>query len=305
MNRELSKEKLIKTIEYCPIQRASEILGCSVEDIEHYMTIGTIGSYIYLDKLEFPLRYIVGEQAAEKIESKQISPGDLDLLLYGSQPAISNAADTDLSKIIYGVNYNSDFDAEFWGPDVVPFASGIWRLTHPSTIKELIKNTSAHGVYVSACKRDGSFDQPDITDIQKPEVWSRSLWVESVNKSDLYLIQSDLLKIYNALYNDQPMNADSPISQLPLLVATEPESKELKLPEYLSDIKKLLDGEHEFYAPELAIALKVWLSAINSPNPPKNNVIRILDGHIPESITADETRKRIAKVCNWNKNGNR
>lgn len=79
------------------------------------------------------------------------------------------------------------------------------------------------------------------------------------------------------------------------------------IPQDLLEIQKLLNGEneHEFYAPELAIALKVWLAAISDPYATQHNAKRRIESHIPVSVTHAAARERIAKVCNWNKDGNR
>ncbi|MHC6528381.1 hypothetical protein [Vibrio proteolyticus] len=312
MNSELSKEKLIKTIEYCTLRRASEILGCSTEDIEHYMIKGSIGGYVYLDKQAFPLSYIVGKETAEKIAANQMPPGEIDILLYGSKPSAS----TELSAISYGTANDPNFNTECWGPDVTPYASGIWCISDRKAIKDLVQGNNVSGVRVTACNPDGSLDQPDFLETLNSDVWDRTIQVDNVSKSDLYLIQSDLLKIYNALYNEQPMVTDSSVDHSQLMDAilsglqepqAEPvmsENKASQLPEYLAEIQKLLEGQHEYHAPELVLAIKVWLDATKDPDLNHNNVLGSLNKFIPSDITSEAARSRIKQVANWNKKGN-
>jgi hypothetical protein len=77
------------------------------------------------------------------------------------------------------------------------------------------------------------------------------------------------------------------------------------IPQDLLEIQKLLDGNHEFQAPELNTALRVWLAAIDDPQVNKHNAKKRIESHIPQDITANAARERLAKVCNWNKEGNR
>lgn len=315
MKSELSKEKLIKTIEYCTIRRASEILGCSTEDIEHYMIIGSIGAYVYLDKQAFPLGCIIGKQAADKIATNQLTTSEVNILLY-SHTAASNVASSELSKITYGTSSNPDSDVEIWGADVTPFAYGIWRINHRKAIKDLIQNSNASRVNVTACNSDGSLDQPDFLERLNSDAWDRTIRVDNVSKSDLYLIQSDLLKIYNALYNEQPMVIDSSVDhsqqidailsglQEPQAEPVMSENKAHQLPEYLAEIQRLLEGQHEYHAPELVLAIKVWLDAIKDPDLNHKNILGSLDRFIPNSITSESARSRIKQVANWNKKGN-
>lgn len=312
MKSELSKEKLIKTIEYCTIRRASDILGCSIEDIEHYMIKGSIGTYVYLDKQAIPLSYIVGKETAEQITANRLPQGDIDILLYGSK----SAASTELSSISYGTANDPNFDTECWGPDVTPYASGIWRISDRKAIQDLIQINNASRVSVTACNPDGSLDQPGFLETLNSDVWDRTILVGNVSKSDLYLIQSDLLKIYNALYNEQPMvtysqtdhsqQIDAILSgfQEPQAEPVMSENKAHQLPEYLAEIQKLIEGQHEYHAPELVLAINIWLAATKDPDLNHNNVLGSLDKFIPSNITSEAARSRIKQVANWNKKGN-
>lgn len=287
-------------------------MGCSTEDIEHYMIKGSIGTYVYLDKKAFPLSYIVGKEIAEQITANRLPHGDIDILLYGSK----SAASTDLSTISYGTANDPNFDTECWGPDVTPYASGIWRISERKAIKDLIQINNVSEVRVTACNSDGSLDQPNFLGALNSDVWDRTIRVGNVSKSDLYLIQSDLLKIYNALYNEQPMVTDSSVDHSQQIEAilsgvkepqAEPimsENKSHQLPEYLAEIQKLLNGQHEYHAPELVLAIKVWLDAIKDPDLNHNNVLGSLDKFIPSDITSEAARSRIKQVANWNKKGN-
>jgi hypothetical protein len=77
-----------------------------------------------------------------------------------------------------------------------------------------------------------------------------------------------------------------------------------ELSKELTHIERLLNGDHSYQAPELATAIKVWLSAIDDPAFNHSNVIGGLEKYIPKDITANATRERIKKVANWNKQGN-
>lgn len=70
------------------------------------------------------------------------------------------------------------------------------------------------------------------------------------------------------------------------------------------DIQKLLDGTHEKQAPELKIALEVWLKAIKEPIKNTANISAHIAPFLPEGLT-DRARNRITPVVNWNKSGGR
>ncbi|MFV0574820.1 MAG: hypothetical protein ACK5NC_05315 [Vibrio sp.] len=72
----------------------------------------------------------------------------------------------------------------------------------------------------------------------------------------------------------------------------------------LTHIFQLLNGNHPRQAPELAIAIKAWLEAVEDDTITQN-VKAGIDRHIPSKVDANAARERISKVINWNKSGNR
>lgn len=69
---------------------------------------------------------------------------------------------------------------------------------------------------------------------------------------------------------------------------------------------RLFDETHEYYAPELAIAIRAWQAVTSNPSPNKAAKAQIkgwLEKESHQPRLSQEAKERIATVCNWNKQG--
>ncbi len=87
-----------------------------------------------------------------------------------------------------------------------------------------------------------------------------------------------------------------------------PETNELErdycsCPDWVKDVRLLLDDSHEKTAPELAIALRAWLKAIQDPAINPKNVPDGIQKYFPTGLSGAAT-ERLRTTTNWNKLGN-
>lgn len=88
----------------------------------------------------------------------------------------------------------------------------------------------------------------------------------------------------------------------------EPETNKLErdycsCPDWVKDVELLLDDSHEKTAPELAIALRAWLKAIQDPSINPKNVPDGIQKYFPTGLSGAAT-ERLRTTTNWNKLGN-
>lgn len=88
----------------------------------------------------------------------------------------------------------------------------------------------------------------------------------------------------------------------------QPEPAPAEIPAHLLEIQKLLDGEHEHKAEELALAINAWLGVsrlysqgLQSAPSPNKEAVAWLDDNAPE--VGPTKRDRIATTVNWDKSG--
>ncbi len=165
-------KNLIRSLEYCSINRAAKILQCEKEDIEHYIKIGAINCCIEMNDEVCHSDVMLGSNVLD------------------NKPELLLNACVDIgTELSFANRFNADVSSRH--DSVSAYLSGIWKLSYLSD--------GASGL-LKAITREPDTDRikPVIMDDDMVSFWGFHL--EKVNKDNLRILSSDLLKLYDFLF---------------------------------------------------------------------------------------------------------
>jgi hypothetical protein len=178
--------KLIHNMEYCTIERAAKILECEIEDIEHFLTIGAVGAYVFMRGFESSSDLVLGTKLMF------MSAGELVTLIDESISTEMSAAS--ITEINHNLSPTCHIQAEI---------EGLWRIVDLATTVNLLYGDEEIDARLRPANRDGEL----IYEQKLAMIDSDSFYVYGFNaptlvRSDLRIIGSDLRKLYSSLYGE-------------------------------------------------------------------------------------------------------
>lgn len=183
----MKKENLIYKLEYCSIKRAAQLLDCEVEDIEHFLSIGAIGTYILLFGHDSESDVYLGNEL--QFEDVTDLANDIDRLL-----------STEISyvdvKAIEGDHPQVRVQAHL---------QGLWRVIGITTVLELMHDREITDAVLQAANRDceDEFELENIFELrEEDEAYASGFTAPKISKDDVLIIGADLRRLFKALDNN-------------------------------------------------------------------------------------------------------
>ena len=182
------KESIINKREYCSIKSAAQLLGCETEDIEHFLSIGAIGTYIYL----------FGHDS-----DSDVSLGSN--LQFESSTSLARSIDTLLST---EMSYAEVKVIEGEPPLVSVQANleGLWRVMDLSAILKLMHEKEVTNARLQSAIRDceNEFDI-GIIPVDEDAAYAHGFTAPQISKNDVLIIGADLRRLHKALQNNDEL----------------------------------------------------------------------------------------------------
>ncbi|CAM3049298.1 hypothetical protein [Vibrio diazotrophicus] len=178
----MNKRQLILNGEHFSIEQSAEALGCSIEDIEHYLEIRTIGAYVSL--LGYEARSDIAITSLDKVQIEGASvPEEL----------IQKIINSDLS-VVNGIKLLEN-DSEIM-LTVQANLEGLWALDHRSTVLLLREIPLCQPRLHSAKRTPNPINYLGGT---LPFVYGFSA-PKGITKHDIRILKKDLFNLYESLH---------------------------------------------------------------------------------------------------------
>lgn len=181
----MDKRKLILSREYFSIQRAAEILGCTTDDIEHYIEIKAIGAYIRFN----------GYRSQGEILLKELEKWTIEHCSCPDE-RIQEIIKTHCSWVNFVEIVNNDSEMLL---TINCSLYGLWMLDFETVIC-LLLDLPLHAAYVAPVQQ---YDQRPTSELKTAlPIVNGFNAPEDIQKSDIQILRHDLLHLYDSLHGE-------------------------------------------------------------------------------------------------------
>ncbi|MFH0257040.1 hypothetical protein ACGRL8_08310 [Vibrio rumoiensis] len=179
-------------LEYCTIERAAKMLRCEVEDIQHWIDINAITAYAIFNG-ERSYQGILTTSAAQELSKDETLRLPEPFKLTGVANTITLDDGSKLQSLPFSFNgVINELNEPFYG---VP--TGFWQLISAKSFTD--ENTTGY----SFCPQ--SFELSESGQLNYLKSTTFLLHLEDEQLPELYILQKDLKRLYEAIYENKPL----------------------------------------------------------------------------------------------------
>ncbi len=179
----MNERKIMDNREYYSIKRASELLECTVDDIEHFLSTAAVGGYVRLYVCEAQCDILVGVGEKERIMKSAVP-----------EKLINDIVGTELSFISEIEMIENENDMLL---TINAIIGGTWALDYQTTM-QLLHGDEIMGARMKPSKIDGSAMKLNDS---LPSVYGFSA-PAGLKASDIHILRHDVIRLYESLHRD-------------------------------------------------------------------------------------------------------